>query len=68
VTALVVAVESHDADAVQALLEGGASCDDTDASGKSVREVARATDWEDTPDMVSREKQILHLLKTQCAR
>lgn len=67
-TALMIAVQGHDVDAVQALLEGGASCNVKDASGKSVREVARATDWEDTPDMVSREKQILHLLKTQCAR
>jgi uncharacterized protein len=65
---LMVAVEDRDVDAVKALIEGGASCENENVPGTSVRELARPADNDDTPDLVSRQKEILHILKTNCTQ
>jgi hypothetical protein len=65
---LMIAVKDRNVEAVHALLDDDAACDDEDFSGHYVRDVARASDSDSTPDLVSHQKEILHLLKMKCAR
>jgi len=65
---LMIAVKERNVEAVHALLDDDATCDDEDFSGHYVRGVARASDSDSTPELVSHQKEILHLLKMKCAR
>jgi ankyrin repeat protein len=65
---LVLAAEDRNVDAVQALLEGGASCGYANSYGGSIYTIAHSTDSDNTPEKVSHQKEILQLLKQKCAR